>query len=77
MTRDAASLTFEDTLNFVSGVTGVSVAEIQGRRRTKRIVAARHSVIWTLTSNGWAQGRIAALMGLNHTTVLHALKGRA
>jgi len=78
-TGRAESLTFEETLDTIAAATGVSVAEIQGRGRTKRIVAARHSVIWTLSMNGWSYDRIAALMGLHHTTVLHAIgrkKGR-
>ena len=79
ITYDPESLNFEETLDIIAHHTGVSVAEIQGRGRTKRIVKARHSAIWTFTMNGWSYDRIAALMGLHHTTVLHAIgrkKGR-
>jgi chromosomal replication initiation ATPase DnaA len=52
----------------------VALDEVLGRRRTRRIVAARHNVMVALRARGWSTTRIGQILCRDHSTVVHALK---
>lgn len=60
----------------VCAAHGIPVEVVLGERRTHLVVAARHAVIAALVEGmpKWGIARIAAHLGRDHTTVLHALK---
>ncbi len=76
----------ERVLHIIEGTAadhGVSVADILGRRRTRKISDARHSAMWRVRSISWKgmgwHGRpsypqIGRWFRRDHTTVLLAIK---
>jgi len=53
---------------------GVGAAEMLGRDRTRRIVAARDELLWEIRARQYSSPAIADMFGLNHTNVLDAAK---
>lgn len=51
---------------------GVEASEVAGFRRFVELVEARHAVCCLLRKRGWAYKRIGRLMGLDHTSAMHA-----
>lgn len=54
----------------------VSLADVLGRTRPNAIVAARRAVIVAIATArpSWPQSEIARRLGIDHTTILHALR---
>ena len=67
--RHAAALAYA-----VSVATGVSAADIIGRRRTACVVAARHDLFVAMWRRGFSIAEIGKTLGRDHTTVIHALR---
>lgn len=57
-----------------SAKTGVSPAEIVGRSKARREFHARRMVCLDLRARGWSYARIGALLGRDHTTIIHAVR---
>lgn len=51
---------------------GVSPADVTGGRRFVELVQARHAVCLMLRDRGWPYKKIGRLMGMDHTSVIHA-----
>lgn len=54
--------------------TGISVAEIMGLSRAHRVVAARWSIWADMRAAGVSLSEIAAVWGMDHSTVKHGLR---
>ena len=52
---------------------GVPEERLRARDRSREVAAARHAAFWALNQAGLSPARIARLLGLNHSTVLHGL----
>ena len=52
---------------------GVPEARLRARDRTHEVAAARHATFRALNQAGLNPARIARLLGLNHSTVVHGL----
>lgn len=59
---------------YVSLAHGVRIADIRGRSRLAHIVRARHECWWRLRRQGWSLPAIGREFGVDHTTVLAALR---
>lgn len=53
--------------------TGVSLADMKGARRFRRLVAARWKAWALLRDRGWSLTQIGDLFNRDHTTVMYAL----
>lgn len=69
-TRNALDLTKD-----IAKSHGVEMRELLSRTRTQHVVRARHSVWRELHSRGWAFIEIGRVFLMDHTTVMHAVKG--
>jgi hypothetical protein len=58
----------------ICGDSRFLLSEVFGRRRTKRIVAARTQCILFLKDLGWSYPEIGELMGRNHSTIMGYVK---
>lgn len=62
----------------ISARYGVTFGDIIGRRRTQRVVEARHASIRAIRlMTGASTPAIGRFFGMNHTSILHALGTRA
>lgn len=52
----------------------VTMGELLGRRRYAHIIRARHAAWVELRRMGWSFPAIAALWGVDHTSVIHAVR---
>lgn len=68
--REAAAVTIEA----VAAEYEVGPADIIGRRRIARISAARHEVCRRLVALGWPYHEVGRQLGLDHTSVIHAVR---
>jgi len=54
---------------------GLTVEDITGKSRTKRIIPARHHAMAVLRQRGWSYPEIGRkLGGRDHSTVIHGIK---
>jgi len=70
---DAAPRIHDVIIAEVAQRMGVSEEGLRARGRSSQVVAARHAAFWALNHTGLSPARIARLLGLNHSTVLHGL----
>ena len=52
---------------------GVNMAQLCSRSRSADVVEPRHVLCWLLTAAGLEQGRIAQLLGRDHSTISHGV----
>lgn len=55
---------------------GVQSSVVLGRKRTKNAAAARAAVMRWLRSDGFSTAQIGRWMDRDHSTVVHATRGR-
>lgn len=72
-----AAALIDDIIGVVAAEMDLAPAMIRGAGRQRRTVAARWAVIRIARSEGLASAEIASAMGLDHTTVAHALSRMA
>ena len=73
--RIASSDRVKSIIMAVSDEAGIPVSIILGRRRTAPIVAARWEAIARVAiETGWSLPRIGLVFGMDHTSVIHALR---
>lgn len=65
-------MTAESAIATAARVFGVSAAQICGRSREQRTVAARQAVAYALRWNGWGVEAAGAAIGRHHTTITYA-----
>lgn len=65
-----------EIIRIIAGKHGVSVADVKGPKRTKRLVAARHEAIIAAyrLRKDLTSPQIGREFGRDHTTILHAVK---
>lgn len=54
--------------------SGVTFREVEGQSRESHVVEARHGIWGLLAGDGCSASHIARLYGVDHTTVLHAIR---
>ena len=62
------------TIVAVAAEHEVRPTEILGRRRFPRLAAARQEVCRRLVALGWSYAEVGRQLGLDHTTVIHAVR---
>jgi hypothetical protein len=70
---DTTTPTHDVIIAEVARRMGVPEERLRGRDRTHQVAAARHAAFWALNQAGLHPGRIARLLGLNHSSVVHGL----
>jgi chromosomal replication initiator protein len=65
----------EDILRAVSEASGVSVEDIKGECRRKKIIAARQMYCYLARKAGkWSYWRIGNIIGKDHASAMHSCK---
>jgi len=70
---DATAQTYDVIIAEVAQRMGVPEERLRAPDRTREVAAARHAAFWALKQAGLNPARIARLLGLNHSTVVHGL----
>ena len=70
---DATAHTYDVIIAEVAQRMGVPEERLRARDRSHQVAAARHAAFWALNQAGLNPARIARLLGLNHSTVVHGL----
>lgn len=63
-----------ECLEFYASQTGLAVAELTGRGKTRKLADARSMVARHLRSLGWSTPKIGRLLNRDHTTIINLLK---
>lgn len=58
----------------ISKVTGISTNAITSRSRQRKVVTAKHLLYKLLRDSGWTYKAIASVTGIDHTSVMYAIK---
>jgi chromosomal replication initiation ATPase DnaA len=58
-------------------VAGIDPSHLRDRNRKKVLAHPRQHVMYLLHLRGWSYPKIGAVLGLDHTTVLHGVKAHA
>lgn len=61
----------------VSAATGVSVDDLLGRGRRRKITQARQLAMFIAREKGAAYSAIARVFGRDHTTIIHGVRAEA
>lgn len=70
-----APKTANPVVTTAANMAGVSVAELLGNRRYRRLVEARWAVMVVYSAAGWSMARIGRMMGgRDHTTIMSGLR---
>ena len=75
ITPELAPKTANPVVTTAANMAGVSVAELLGNRRHRRLVEARWAVMAVYSAAGWSMPRIGRMIGgRDHTTIMSGLR---